>query len=364
MEVGIIGLPKSGKTTIFNAVTAGSAIVDGFAKSSNIGVAKVPDKRLLTLSNLFNPKRTTPAEITFIDLPPPPDGIGDTRGISGEFLNNLQAVDVLLLVCRSFSDPSVIHVDDLVDFKRDAESMMYELIFSDIDLVSRRIDKLLEKYKGASKIDRASLDKEKDFFSRLKDQLGSNIAIREQDITTEEWKILVGYQLLTAKPVITVVNIDENQIQEQQAMLDQLGLFKDKSDMGMTTMCGKLEMELAQMDKASEKEFREDLGMQQSGMDQAIDLSYQVGAKISFFTVGEDEVKAWEIPSGISVQRAAGKIHTDLERGFIRAEVIHYEELISCSGVLSDARKKGLLRSEGKDYIVRDGDVVNVLFNV
>ena len=364
MEVGIIGLPKSGKTTIFNAVTAGSAIVDGFAKSSNIGVAKVPDKRLLTLSNMFNPKRTTSAEITFIDLPPPPDGIGDTRGISGEFLNNLQVVDVLLLVCRSFEDPSVIHVDELVDFKRDVESMMFELIFSDIELVSRRMDKVLDKYKGASKVERATLDKEKDFFGGLKDQLGSNVTIRDQNITAEEWKILVGYQLLTAKPIITVVNIDEHQIQEQQTMINQLNLFKDKSDMDVTTMCGKLEMELAQMDKESEQEFREELGMQQSGMDQAIDLSYQVGGKISFFTVGEDEVKAWEIPAGISVQRAAGKIHTDLERGFIRAEVIHYEELISCSGVLTEARKKGLIRSEGKDYIVKDGDVVNVLFNV
>ena len=364
MEIGIIGLPKSGKTTIFNAVTAGDATTHGFAKTSNIGVAKVPDERLAQLSTIFRPKRTTPAEVTFIDLPSPPDGLGDIRGISGEFLNNLQAVDVLLLVSRSFEDPSIIHVDDQIDFKRDVESMMLELIFSDIDLVSRRINKLLLMYKGASKVERVSLDKEKDFFCRLKSQLGCNVAIRDQAITPEEWKILIGYQLLTAKPIITVVNMDENQIGNQRAIADQLSIFTGKSDMSVATICGKLEMELVQMDKASEKEFREGLDLTQSGMDRAIDLSYQVGGKISFFTVGDDEVKAWEIPAGISVQHAAGKIHTDLERGFIRAEVIQYEELISCHGALHEARRKGLVRSEGKDYIVKDGDVVNVLFNV
>ena len=364
MEITIIGLPQSGKTTIFNAATRGSAQVATFANRMNLGAAKVPDDRLDVLNGIFNPKRKVNAEVTYADLPAAPEGLGKTQSIGGEYLNTLQRADAILMVSRAFEDPSVPHVADSIDAFRDIETLLFELTISDLDILERRLRRVAESFKGAKTAERDALNREQDTLSRVRDDLEAGVHVRDQSLTADEMRLLSGFQMLTAKPLVVVVNVGEDQIDDIPAIEARLADEVQMARIRTAALCGKLEMELAQMDAEDENEFRESLGVVgESGLSRVINLCYTALDFISFMTVGDDEVRAWPIERGTPAVKAAGKIHSDLERGFIRGEVVTYENMVSCR-TLAAARKNGVLRQEGKGYIVQDGDIMHVLFNV
>ena len=365
MEIAIIGLPFSGKTTIFNAATRGAAQVAGYSSAArpNIGVAKVPDPRLHTLSALYKPEKTTHAEVTYLDLPAAPDGLGQTKGISGEYLNRIQSADALVIAARAFEDPSVPDGGDGVDAFRDIETMLYELTFADLEILERRLQRIEQNTKGARSGDREGMLREKALVGSLKEGLESGSPIRNQELSREEARRVNEFQFLTAKPVIVVVNAGEDQIEEADEILGRLEIEVAGDDILCSTLFGKLEMELAQMDPEDEEEFRESLEAGESGLDRMVRLSYAALDQITFFTCGPKDVRAWTVTRGDDAVRAAGRIHTDMARGFIRAEVVTYDDLTRC-GSENEARKQGVLRQEGKTYTVEDGDVMHFLFNV
>lgn len=367
MDIAIIGLPQSGKTTIFNAVTRGTADTASYGSGlnkPNIGVAKVPDERLTKLDALFNPQRTVPAEVTYVDVPAAPEGLGQTRGISGEFLNQLQRSDALLIVARAFDDPSVPHVSLSIDPYRDIETMLYEMTFADLEIIDRRLERLKESLKSAKTTDRVQINREEELLGRLKESLESGNHVRDSKLDPEEIKLIVGFRFLTAKPLIVAVTVSEDQLDEIPAIEQKLESEIAAPEIRTAALSGKLEMELAQMSPEDEEVFRSEMGAEgESGLNRMIRLSYDVLGLITFFTVGEDENRAWTIENGTEAMSGAGKIHTDLERGFIRAEVVAYDEMIATK-TLAEARKKGVLRQEGKTYVVQDGDIMHILFNV
>ncbi len=365
MQLAIIGLPFSGKTTVFNAVTRGSAQVAGYGGVSkpNVGVAKVPDGRLAPLVEIYKPTRTTQAEISYVDLPAAPDGLGRTRGISGEYLNQLQTADAVAIVARAFEDPSVPDGGDGVDPFRDIETMLYELTFADMEILDRRLERIAQSSKGARGGDRDAMVRERGSISRLKGGLDTGLPIRKQSLNQEDTRRVAEFQFLTAKPVIVVVNAGEDQLDGSSEIEARLEAEVAESGMLWTVLPGKLEMELAQMEPEDEREFRESLGAGESGLDRMVRLSYSALDQITFFTGGPKDVRAWTITRGDSALRAAGRIHSDMARGFIRAEVIACEDLVRYGSEV-EARRQGLLRQEGKTYTVSDGDVVHVLFNV
>ncbi len=363
MEIGIIGLPRAGKTTLFNGLTKGNAAVAGYSDKPNIGVAKVPDERLENLATMYNPERVVPAEILYTDLPPPPEGFGETRGISGEYLNALQTVDALLVVVRAFEQSSVSHIDSTVNPARDADNMLMELIFADLEILGRRLTLIEDSFKGTKPQERESLIREQDLLNRIKESLDDSVPLKDQLLQPDEMASLSGFGFLSIKPVILVVNVDEHQLKEKEILGNEFYDAVSSKQVRTAVICAELEMGLAQMTPQEEKEFREGLGAGESSLSQIVRLSYNLVDQISFFTVGEDEVRAWEIKRKTVAQEAAGKIHSDLERGFIRAEVISHKNLLECGG-LQQARKLGLLRQEGKEYILQDGDIMHVLFNI
>ncbi len=364
MQIAIIGLPYSGKTTIFNSATRGTAAVGGYSSASgaNIGVAKVPDRRLAPLTDIYRPDRTTQAEITYVDIPATPDGLGRAGGISGEYMNQLQSTDAFAIVARAFENPSVPDVGG-VDALRDLDTMLYELVFADLEILERRLERIRQDGKGARSGDRDAVRWEERLVSKLRDGLESGVAIRDQRLRREEAMRVSEFQFLTAKPVIAVVNAGEDQIGKTQDIEARLDSEYAHSGIRSAVLFGSLEMELARMSTEDEAEFRESLGAGESGLDQMVRASYEVLDQITFFTGGPKDVRAWTIGRGDSAQRAAGKIHSDMERGFIRAEVVAYEDLVRC-GSESEARKQGVMRQEGKAYPVADGDVLHILFNV
>lgn len=366
MQIGIVGLPRSGKTTIFNAVTRGKVDVSPSAGPSgkpNVGVAKVPDGRLDRLAEVFKPRRVVPAEVIYQDIPAAPDGSSGAHGISGENLNNLQVTDALMAVVRAFDDPSVIHVNETVDPLRDVDSMLLELVFSDLGTVERRLARLEEGSKGAKAAEREAMDKERSLLSRLKAELESGAALRDKSFTGDEARALEGFQFLSAKPLVIVLNAGEDQMSEAATLEERLAAVAEGPRARTAVLCGRLEMELSQMDPVEEQEFREGLGAGESGLDRMVRLSHDVGDLVTFFTGNPNEVRAWTVPRGTTALKAAGKVHSDFERGFIRAEVVGFEDLAGC-GSIAEARRRGVLRQEGKDYLVGEGDVLNILFNV
>ena len=366
MEIGIIGLPKSGKTTVFNALTKGKAEITAYASASlvpNIGISKVPEPRLQTLSKLFSPKKITPAEVKYVDIIGTTKGFGKDEGISGQFLNHLSNADALLQVARAFEDVNIPHIEGNLDLKRDISTMDLELIFSDLTIIERRLNRLETALKGAKASERDLYLKEQAMLQKIKAKLDEDIPIWQQGLTTEEIKNLSNYQFLTAKPLLIVINIGESQLTQAFAIEDRLRLTYHHPQFEVVALCGKLEMELTQLDDTESEEFRSSLGLEKPALDRVIRLSYQLLGLISFFTTVSAELKAWTIPKGTNVLKAAGKIHSDMEKGFIRAEVVSFEDLIRC-GSPAEARKQGLLRLEGKNYIVQDGDIITFLFNI
>lgn len=362
MKVAIIGTPESGKTTIFNALTRGKAEVAGYSPNlaPNIGTAKVSDSRLSALEGMFQPKKTVPAEVSYIDIAGSIKGFGK-EGAGGEFLSYLTTADALLQVVRTFEDDRVPHPEGSVDPKRDVASLDLELAISDLGIMERRLEKLDTGLKAAKAAERDPYLREQLLLQKIKAELEKEIPIRMQGLATEEIKMLANYQFLTAKPMLAVLNIGEEQIPETSQLEADVGSLYPQ--FAVVALCGKLEMELAQLTDDEAREFREAMGLDKPALDRVVELSYSLLGLISFFTTASSELKAWTIPSGTPAPRAAGKIHSDMERGFIRAEVISFSDLESC-GNLAEARKRGLLRTEGKSYIIQDGDVVTFLFNV
>ncbi len=364
MRIGIIGLPGSGKTTVFNALTRGSAQAGGYsaARGANLGVAHVLDARIGPLVKMFNPKKTVYAEVTYVDLP---GLVGKPGGewLSGEAVGQLQKTDALLVVARAFADDSNPHPLGSVDWKRDVEKCVFDVQFADIALVDRRVQRLNDGMKGLKTADRDAALKVIDVLRSVQADLEAGTPIRARDSVESERRALSDTFLLSALPVLVAVNIGEADLARASEIEEECASLLKGPLTGAAAICGKLEMELAQMSPEEEAEMRAGLGAGQSGLQRMISLSYKVLGLGSFLTVGEDEVRAWTVPVGISAPKAAGRVHSDLERGFIRAEVVSYDDLIA-SGSMAEARKKGQLRQEGREYIVKDGDIINFLFSV
>jgi len=362
--IGIIGLPKSGRTTVFNALTGGKADTGSYTpEAPHIGIAKVADPRLYTLVEMFKPKKTTPAEVKYTDIGASLKSLTEDSSISGEYLSQLSKTDALMNVARAFGNASVPHIEGSVDVERDIAAIDLELAYSDLAIIERRLQRIETSFKSAKADERQQYQHEQALLVRIKDGLEKDIPIRQMELTTEENKAITGYCFLSAKPLLTLVNIGEEQIAEAAQIEQGLAQRFQGSGRGLISLCGELEMELGQLDEATATECRSGFGLTESGLDRAIKMSFDLLGLINFFTTGPDEVKAWPITGGTEAVRAAGKIHTDIERGFIRAEVIGYNDFIKC-GSTAEGKKHGLLRLEGKQYRVQDGDIINFLFNV
>jgi hypothetical protein len=348
MKLGIIGLPQSGKTTIFNALTRGDAPTTASAGRFEVhtAVVDVPDERVTKLSEMFNPRKTIYAKVTYADIAGLEAGSAKS-GISGQLLNQLAQMDGFILVSRAFESDLVMHPGGSVDPERDIESMLGELLLNDLIAVERKLERLAdEKRKGGT--DKTVNERQTVLFTRLSEALNENIPLRKLEFSAEEQKELSSYGLLTRKPVLVVFNLGEGQ-SAPEIELDVPGV----------ALMGRLEMEIAQLPPEDAAMFMEEYGIRELSLNRMINLSYELLQVQSFFTVGEDEVRAWETRIGATAQESAGEIHTDLMRGFVRAEVVAYEDLISL-GSMAEAKAKGKFRLEGKEYIVKDGDIVHI----
>ncbi len=361
IDIGIIGLAKGGKTTIFNALTKGKA--DTRSPAPHIGIAKVPEPRLKVLADMLHPKQVVPAEVSYIDIGASVKGLGGERAISDQILNQLSNADALINVARAFTDESIPHIEGSLDAERDIATSNLELAFYDLGIIDRRVERIETSLKGAKATERQGLLREQELLTKVKADLEKEVPIRELRLTADEARTIANYQFLTAKPLLIVVNVGEEQIPQAASLEADLNSRYSGTKSGIITLCGKLEMELTQLDNDAAEGFRAEFGITESGLDRIIKLSYQLLGLISFFTIASGEVKAWSIQKGTNALKAAGKIHSDMERGFIRAEAISYNDMVKC-GSLAEAHKKGLLRLEGKSYIVQDGDVITFLFNV
>ena len=329
IEIGIVGLAQSGKTTIFNALTVGHA--DTRSLAPHIGIAKVPEPRLKVLADMLHPKKVVPAEVSYTDIGASVRDLGGGKGVGGQILNQLGGAHALIDVVRSFADDTVPHIEGSLDVDRDIATTNLELTLHDLSIIGRRLEKIEESLKGAKPAERQALLPEQKLLTRLKAGLEKEQPIREMGVNPAEAKLIKDYQFLTAKPRLIVVNIGEEQIAEAQTMQDELNARYARAGTKVITLCGELEMELVQLDEEAAKDFRAEYCLPETGLENVIKLSYELLGLISFFTTVSDEMKAWSIPKGTTALKAAGKIHSDIERGFIRAEVIGYNDLLKCS---------------------------------
>ncbi len=361
MEIGIIGLPKSGKTTLFNTLTKGKAQTRASASTGvepNMGVAKVPDPRLEGLQTIFKPKRTVPAEVKYLDV-----AVARSKGtgLGGELLAYLSQVDAFIHVVRAFADERIPHPEGSVDVERDVDIMNMELMFSDLAIIERRLLRIDDSLKGARSTEREALLREKSLLARIKSAMQDEVPLGEQVLSSEERRITENYQFLSAKPLMIVLNIGEEQLGEASAVEEALRSRYPRYRVAAAS--AKLEMELGELAEPEATEFRSAMGVGEAVVDRIVRLSYELLGLISFFTTVSGEVRAWTIRQGTTAVKSAGKVHSDMERGFIRAEVVPFTDLARC-GSLAEARRQGLLRLEGKNYVVQDGDVITFLFSV
>lgn len=364
----IIGLPSAGKTTVFNALTRAEAETGTFGVASdepNLANVKVPDPRLERLTDLFNPQRKVPADVQYLDVAGIAKGIAE-KGMSGQLLGHLAQGDALVHVVRAFEDPNVPHTEETVDPLRDIETLNLELMFSDLAIIDKRLNRLesqIPKMRGA---EREAFEREQVVMVKLKAALEADTPLREivPELDPDDTKVLRGYGFLTAKPLLILLNVGENQLGEAtEAMVAGAREQFQRPGVAIDALAGQIEMEIARLDEDDAAVFMEDLGITESGRDRVIRLSFDLLGLIPFFTVGPDECRAWTIRRGESAVEAAGTIHTDIQRGFIRAEVVGYEDLVTAGGN-AEAKKAGTFRREGKSYVVQDGDTINFLFNV
>lgn len=365
MKLGIVGLPNVGKSTLFNSLTkagAESANYPFCTIDPNIGIVYVPDKRLSILTELYNSKRTLPAVIEFVDIAGLVKGASKGEGLGNKFLSNIREVDAIVHVVRCFDDPNVIHVEGKIGPLRDIETINLELIFSDLDVLERRLSKSIKSLKADK-----TLQTEIDLLNQIKEALEDGRSARSVEINTpEEQAIVDSFNLLTAKPVIFAANVEEDDLPDDGASNEHVTTvrnFAEAEGSEVFVICAKIEEEISSLEDDEKHEFLHELGIEESGLDKLIHASYHILGLISYLTAGEQEVRAWTITRGTKAPGAAGKIHSDFERGFIKAEVIAYNALVE-NGSLASAKEKGLVRIEGKEYVVQDGDVIHFRFNV
>ena len=365
MNLTLFGLPTSGKTTVFNALTRSAVATATYSSPGepNVATVKVPDERVNRLAEMYRPRKVTPADVTYTDLAGFDRGFGRGEGPSGQLLGILSKADSLLAVVRAFPNPDVPHPEGSVDPVRDLEDLRLELIFADLAVVERRIERIAAGFHKVQPTEREAQERERDVLERYREALTAERPVREVPISPLEELQLRSFQFLTAKPLLVLVNLGEEQLAEATAIEESFRARFAGPGLDVATLCGKIEMEIGQLDPEDAALFLQDLGIAESGLDRVIRLSYDLLGLVSFFTVGEDEVRAWPIRRGLVAPQAAGTIHSDFERGFIRAEVVRYEDLMT-AGSWPEARKRGQLRLEGKTYQVRDGDVIHFLFNV
>ena len=363
MKLGIVGLPNVGKSTLFNSLTkagAESANYPFCTIDPNVGVVTVPDERLNLLGDFYKSKKVTPAVIELVDIAGLVKGASKGEGLGNQFLANIREVDAIVHVVRCFDDRIVVHVDGKINPASDIDTINMELILSDMELLERRITKTTKNLKGDK-----SLQKELDILNKVNDFLGEGKSARAMELTDEEAEFVKSLDLLSYKPVIYVANVsEEDAAAEDNEYIAQVRKIADEEGSDVVVVCAGIEAEISELDDEEKAMFLEELGIAESGLDKLVKASYHLLNLISFLTAGEPEVRAWTVTRGTKAPQAAGKIHTDFEKGFIRAETIAYDKLIECGGNLATAKEKGLIRSEGKDYVVKDGDVMHFLFNV
>ncbi|MBQ9065031.1 MAG: redox-regulated ATPase YchF [Blautia sp.] len=365
MKLGIVGLPNVGKSTLFNSLTSAGAESANYPFCTidpNVGIVTVPDERLKLLGDFYHSKKVTPAVIEFVDIAGLVKGASKGEGLGNQFLANIREVDAIVHVVRCFEDSNVIHVDGSIDPLRDIETINLELIFSDLEILERRIAKVGK----TARMDKNAA-KEQELLQKIKAHLeDGKMAITFEPANDDEAEFLQTYNLLTGKPVIYAANVSEDDLADDGASnpyVAQVKKFADEQGSEMFVICAQIEQEIAELDEEEKKMFLEDLGLAEPGLNKLVTASYRLLGLMSFLTSGEDETRAWTIRIGTKAPQAAGKIHTDFERGFIKAEVVNYRDLLDC-GSYAGAREKGLVRMEGKDYVVQDGDVILFRFNV
>ena len=365
MKLGIVCLPNVVKSTLFNAITnagAQSANYPFCTIEPNVGVVTVPDKRLDELAKMYDPDKYTPATIEFVDIAGLVKGASKGEGLGNKFLANIREVDAIVHVVRCFENDDIIHVDGSIDPKRDIDTINVELILSDMEMLDRRIDKTQKLIKGDKKY-----QAELDFFKRVREALDEGRAARSVDCTEEESAMLESVALLTNKPIIYAANLSDSDFEDGEVKdnkyFEMVREIADSEHAAVLPICAEVEAEISGMEPEEKELFLSEMGLEQSGLDRLITKCYDLLGLISYLTAGKQEVRAWTIKKGTKAPQAAGKIHTDFERGFIRAEVVAYDDLMEC-GSMAAAKEKGLVRSEGKDYVMKDGDIVLFRFNV
>ena len=366
MKLGIVGLPNVGKSTLFNSLTNAGALAANYPFATidpNVGIVAVPDKRIENLGKLYNTKKVTPAVIEFVDIAGLVKGASQGEGLGNQFLANIRETDAIVHVVRCFEDSNIVHVDGNIDPLRDIETINMELIFADLEVLERRIAKVAK----TARMDKTA-GKELELLERLKAHLEANELAKNFEVGDDEdlQNLFKGYNLLTAKPVIYAANVKEDDLANDGA--DNAGVqavrkYAAETNSEVFVVCAQIEAEISELDADEKAEFLADMGLTESGLDKLIKASYHLLGLISFLTAGEDECRAWTIKDGTKAPQAAGKIHTDFERGFIKAEVVSYDHLMEY-GSLSAAREKGVVGMEGKEYVVKDGDVILFRFNV